>query len=104
MNNLKFTFRNDPQEYKASLLKLIDELQEYASLVNNMHVSTPSVNLSHIAHSVRNIAGVTGRTKLKIIAACWDKPDAAIDQKGIHEFYATIEEAIADMRAEWATL
>ena len=104
MNNLKISYQNDPQAYKDTLQKLALELRGYQAALERLQAEQRFDELRPIAHTIRNIAGALGQTKLKIIATYWE--DLCVQQKTapVQEFRQSIEETVQQMETEIRTL
>jgi HPt (histidine-containing phosphotransfer) domain-containing protein len=104
MNNLKTSYTNNPQAYKHTLQQLAAELRGYHAALDHLHAEQQFDELRPIAHTIRNIAGAIGQTKLKIVATYWE--DLCIQKRlaPVQEFKQSIEETVQHMETEINTL
>jgi HPt (histidine-containing phosphotransfer) domain-containing protein len=104
MNNLKTSYKNDPQAYKHTLRELAAELRGYHAALDRLHAEQQFGELRTIAHTIRNIAGAIGQTKLKIVAAYWEELCVQKKLAPVQEFRQSIEETVQQMETEINTL
>lgn len=100
MNNLKIIYQNNPEMYKETLRKLSAELKVYSETVEKLYNEKEFIELKMVSHTIRNIAGSIGQSKLKILAAYWE--DICVLEKfgDINEFKQTIKDVLVEIQKE----
>ena len=97
MNKLKASYQNDLPAYKDVICQLKVELNGYLPEIDRLLHLEKFAELRQIAHTIRNIAGALGDTKLKIIAGFWEELSFERKTSSINEFEQAIHETIRNI-------
>lgn len=100
MNNLKALYSNDSEKYKEILLKLVTELAAYGEKIEGLYNEGRFDELKFMSHSIRNLAGAVGQSKLKIAAAYWEEVCEQKRTANINDFKQLIDDVLKELQDE----
>ena len=97
MNTLKKICGDDSEKYTELLFKIISNLTSSSITLERLYNENELEELKVVSHNIRNMAGLLGKTKLKIMATYWE--DLCRQRKGgdIMEFKLAIDEVLSDI-------
>jgi HPt (histidine-containing phosphotransfer) domain-containing protein len=100
MVNLKIIYQDNPGKYREVRDKIISELSLYSERVQELYQNNFYDELKIISHTLRNLAGAIGNSKLKITAAYWEEVCANRKKANIDDLRASITDALVQLQKE----